>query len=71
VVTRKLAGYLKNLLHKNLSIVIDGNMMTADLKTKLIKVSHDVKATILTKAGLYLKKVHEHPGSSGKGSPIR
>jgi hypothetical protein len=51
--------------------VIDGNMMTADLKTKLIKVSHDVKATILTKAGLYLKKVHEHPGSSGKGSPIR
>jgi hypothetical protein len=36
-------------------------MMVADLKTKLIKVSHDAKATIWTKAGRHLKNVHEHP----------
>lgn len=40
----------------------DGNMiMTTDLKKKLIKVSHDSKASIWTKAGLHLRHVQEHP----------
>lgn len=34
--------------------------MTTDLKTKLIKVSHDAKASILTKTGHHLNRVKEH-----------
>lgn len=60
MVTRKLDGNLKNLLYKKI-LVVDGNMTVADLKTKLIKVSHDAKATIWTKAGRHLRYVHEHP----------
>lgn len=42
-------------------LVIRNHMMATDLKKKIIKFSHDTKATFLTKAGFHLKYVHEHP----------
>lgn len=36
------------------------------MKKKLIKLSHDTKATFWTKAGHYLKHVSEHPKILGK-----
>ena len=35
-------------------------MATTDTKTKLIKILHDTRATICTKAGHHLKKIKEH-----------
>jgi capsular polysaccharide biosynthesis protein len=36
-------------------------MTISDMKTKLIKILHDAKAAIWTKAGRHLKKIKEHP----------
>jgi hypothetical protein len=51
------------MLHISLSqrAACTGNMTSADLKTTFIRVSHDAKASICTRAGLHLTHVHEHP----------
>ena len=64
-----LGNYDRNLTDLNydneatlvLFIGISGDLMVTGLKKKLIKFSHDTKATVWTKAGNHLKYVHEHP----------